>query len=175
MIEIHSLQESQLPQELRARKKYRVNADTERINEISNSIPDTIDAMKKVLRIAVADRSVLCRKIAKKLLTKMCHSVFATDNADSLIAVIKQSLILATHDHSNLFDVILLASNLNGTCDAYQTCQYIRQLGFKGILCALTALPTSALSHFIDCGATNALLKPLMKEQFICLCKGNFT
>ena len=125
------------------------------MNEESICIPSS--GSPNVLRILIADDSMLNRKVLNRLIhTEVDCEVVEVDDGLKAVEAIRESMI-----SRRTFDIVFMdyiMPNLNGPNAVSQ----IRSLGFEGMIIGATGnVLTEDINSFLSMGASQVLVKPL--------------
>jgi len=115
-----------------------------------------IHVADRLLRVLVADDSVLNRKYLCRLLRPKCEVLKeAVDGAEAV------RMVLAAAEGGTSYDVVLM-DNQMPVMDGPSASREIRSAGYKGLVLGITGdvLPAD-IEHFQKCGADRVLAKPI--------------
>jgi len=143
------------------------NADvmSDNVKKESLNIQKTI--CRKNIKILLAEDNKMNQKVAKRMLTKMGHTVTIANNGTEAVTLFK----------GNEFDLILMDGHMP-EMDGIEATKKIRELEQSLLdnkknknnilIIALTADATKgAREHFIEAGMNDYLSKPVKKENFV--------
>ena len=129
------------------------------------------------MRILVIDDSSTSRQIIHRILSEAGHSIVEADCGFVGADMVQRGITAASFGSTGSgYDLLLINHVLKGT-NGTQTASNMRSIGFVGIILGLMGAPPHAheLTHYMEAGANNVLVKPFSLDAFNNMLSGTIT
>jgi len=144
-----------------------VAVSTEHVKKLREKYFDSKETLKP-MRILVIDDSSTCRHTIHRTLSESGHTIIEADCGFVGAEMVQRGLTAESYGLTGSgFDLLLISHTLKAT-SGRQTAFKMRSIGFVGIILGLMGAPPhpQELTHYMELGANNVLVKPFSAFGF---------